>query len=58
MLRCKAVKWVIVAEMNMGQIVREVKRVVDTPDKVFLANQVDGTFINPTAILNVLKTIK
>ena len=58
MRRCKAVKWVIVAEMNMGQIVREVKRVVDTPDKVFLANQVDGTFINPTTILNALKHIK
>jgi 2-oxoglutarate ferredoxin oxidoreductase subunit alpha len=41
--------------MNMGQILYEVKKVVDEPDKVFLANQINGSFIKPDDILNILR---
>ncbi|MEA1936283.1 MAG: 2-oxoacid:acceptor oxidoreductase subunit alpha [Thermodesulfobacteriota bacterium] len=56
--RCASVDYVIVVEMNMGQILHEVKKVSDDPDKVFLANQIDGSFITPTDILNILRIIQ
>lgn len=56
--RCASVNCVIVVEMNMGQILQEVKKAVDEPDKVFLANQIDGSFITPTDILNILRIIQ
>jgi 2-oxoglutarate ferredoxin oxidoreductase subunit alpha len=56
--RCAAVECVIVVEMNMGQILHEVKRVVDNPEKVFLANKIDGSFIGPSDILNILRIIQ
>jgi len=43
---------VIVPEMNMGQISREVKRVNRDKAKVFTLNKVDGTIITPEEILN------
>ena len=42
----------IVPEMNMGQISREVKRVNRDKAKVFTINKVDGTIITPEEILN------
>jgi 2-oxoglutarate ferredoxin oxidoreductase subunit alpha len=56
--RCAAVECVIVVEMNMGQILHEVKRVADNPEKVFLANKIDGSFIAPSDILNILRIIQ
>ncbi|MFW6115226.1 MAG: 2-oxoacid:acceptor oxidoreductase subunit alpha [Thermodesulfobacteriota bacterium] len=56
--RCAAAERVIVAEMNMGQILHEVKRVTGKPEKVFLANKIDGTFIAPADILNILRIIQ
>jgi len=56
--RCASVDCVIVVEMNMGQIFHEVRKVSDAPDKVFLANQIDGSFITPTDILNILRIIQ
>lgn len=56
--RCASVNCVIVVEMNMGQILHEVKKAVDNPDKVFLANQINGSFITPTDILNILRIIQ
>ena len=56
--RCSGAKYVLVVEMNMGQILLEVKKTVDDPDKVFLANRIDGTFISPTDIRNVLRVIQ
>ena len=41
----------IIPEMNMGQISREVKRVNRDKAKVFTLNKVDGTIINPEEIL-------
>jgi 2-oxoglutarate/2-oxoacid ferredoxin oxidoreductase subunit alpha len=56
--RCSRAKYVLVVEMNMGQMLLEVKKTVDDPEKVFLANRIDGTFISPTDIRNVLRVIQ
>jgi 2-oxoglutarate ferredoxin oxidoreductase subunit alpha len=45
-------KVLIVPEMNMGQISREVKRVNRGIAKVLTLNKVDGTIITPQEILN------
>ena len=45
-------KILLVPEMNMGQISREVKRVTRDTAKVFTLNKVDGTIITPEEILN------
>lgn len=56
--RCEKAKYVIVVEMNMGQILQEVKKVVNDPEKVFLANRVDGALITPTDLRNILRLIQ
>jgi 2-oxoglutarate/2-oxoacid ferredoxin oxidoreductase subunit alpha len=50
-------KAVIVPEMNMGQISREVKRVNKGNTKVFTVNKVDGTIITPQEITNRIKEV-
>jgi 2-oxoglutarate ferredoxin oxidoreductase subunit alpha len=45
-------KSLLVPEMNMGQISREVKRVNRGMAKVFTLNKADGTIITPEEILN------
>jgi 2-oxoglutarate ferredoxin oxidoreductase subunit alpha len=55
---CSEAKYIVVAEMNMGQVMKEVQCAVDDPDRVFLANRVDGNMITPTDIKNVLRLIK
>jgi 2-oxoglutarate ferredoxin oxidoreductase subunit alpha len=56
--KCADVKSVIVVEQNMGQILQAVKRALDEPAKVFLANRIDGVFIKPTDIMNILRLIQ
>ena len=56
--KCAAAQSVIVVEQNMGQVLRSVKLAVDEPDKVFLANRIDGVFIMPSDILNILRLIQ
>jgi 2-oxoglutarate ferredoxin oxidoreductase subunit alpha len=56
--RCADARFVLVVELNMGQIMQEVKKAVDDPEKVFLANKIDGTFITPTDIRNILRLIQ
>jgi 2-oxoglutarate ferredoxin oxidoreductase subunit alpha len=56
--KCAHARSVIVIEMNMGQLLREVKMAVDEPHKVFLANRIDGVFITPEDILNILRIIQ
>ena len=56
--RCAEVKSVIVVEQNMGQVLQTVKLVVDEPGKVFLANRIDGVFITPKDIMNILRLIQ
>jgi len=56
--RCASVSYVIVVEMNMGQILHEVKSVVKERNKVFLANKIDGTYITPSDVLDILRIIQ
>jgi 2-oxoglutarate ferredoxin oxidoreductase subunit alpha len=56
--KCAHAKSVIVVEMNVGQILHEVKSAVDNPENVFLANRIDGVFITPTDIHNILRLIQ
>jgi 2-oxoglutarate ferredoxin oxidoreductase subunit alpha len=56
--RCASVNYVIVVEMNMGQILHEVKSAVEERNKVFLANKIDGTFITPSDVLDILRIIQ
>jgi 2-oxoglutarate ferredoxin oxidoreductase subunit alpha len=51
-------RYVVVVEMNMGQILQPVKAAVERPDRVFLANRVDGVLITPTDIQNILRLIQ
>ena len=44
--------------MNMGQILQAVKMALDEPEKVFLANRIDGEFITDADIRNVLRLIQ
>jgi len=56
--KCAAAKSIIVVEMNMGQVVTQVKNAVDHPDRVFLANRVDGQLITPSDIKTLLRMIQ
>jgi len=56
--KCANAKAVIVVEMNMGQVVTQVKNAVDNPGKVFLANRIDGQLISPTDIKTALRMIQ
>ena len=56
--KCKHARSVAVVELNAGQIVRTVKNAVDDPEKVFLANRVDGVFITPMDIRNILRFVQ
>jgi 2-oxoglutarate ferredoxin oxidoreductase subunit alpha len=50
-------KFLLVPEMNMGQISREVKRVNRGMAKVFTLNKVDGTIITPDEIINRIQEV-
>lgn len=56
--KCDHARNVVVVEMNMGQILAEVKKAVKKPDKVFLANRIDGNLINDLDIRNILRLIQ
>jgi 2-oxoglutarate ferredoxin oxidoreductase subunit alpha len=56
--KCANAKYIVVVEMNMGQIMQEVRKAVDQPEKVFLANRIDGVFITPTNIRDILRLIQ
>jgi 2-oxoglutarate ferredoxin oxidoreductase subunit alpha len=56
--KCAGKKSIVVAEQNMGQVLQSVKLAVDDPGKVFLANRIDGVFITPADIQNILRLIQ
>jgi 2-oxoglutarate ferredoxin oxidoreductase subunit alpha len=56
--RCAQASSVIVVELNMGQIMQAVKLAVERPESVFLANRIDGVFITPADIQNILRLIQ
>lgn len=55
---CEGVRSVLVVEMNMGQITAAVRAAVRDPEKVFLANRIDGRFITHKDIGNVIRLIQ
>lgn len=56
--KCANAQHIVVVEMNMGQILRDVKLAVRNPERVVLANRIDGVFITPTDIKNILRLIQ
>ena len=56
--KCSDASAIIVVEMNVGQVLQQVKSAVDRPENVFLANRIDGVFITPTDIINILRIVQ
>ena len=56
--KCASAEAVVVVELNMGQVMQEVKKAVDFPERVFLANRIDGVFITPADIRKLLRLIQ
>jgi len=56
--KCASAKRIVVVEMNKGQVTDAVKAAVENPERVFLANRIDGELISPTNIKNILRIIQ
>lgn len=56
--KCDGAKAVLVVEMNMGQVMAQVKAAVRKPGRVFLANRIDGHLITPSDIKKLLRVIQ
>jgi 2-oxoglutarate ferredoxin oxidoreductase subunit alpha len=56
--KCADAKAVLVVEMNMGQVMAQVKAAVRKPNRVFLANRIDGQLITPSDIKRLLRVIQ
>ena len=56
--KCRDAKAVLVVEMNMGQMMAQVRAAVADPERVFLANRVDGKLITPGDIKQVLRVLQ
>ncbi|OQY01494.1 MAG: 2-oxoglutarate synthase subunit alpha [Desulfobacteraceae bacterium 4572_130] len=56
--KCSKAKAVLVVEMNMGQILNQVKLALGDSKNVFLANRIDGNLITPTNIKALLRVIQ
>ncbi len=56
--KCEEAKAVLVVEMNMGQVMAQVKAAVRKPNRVFLANRIDGHLITPSDIKKLLRVIQ
>ncbi len=56
--KCDNAKAVLVVEMNMGQVMAQVKAAVRKPNRVFLANRIDGHLITPSDIKRLLRVIQ
>ena len=51
-------KNVFVVEMNMGQVLAQVKQAVPNRDRVFLVNRMDGMLVTPQDIGKVMRTVE
>jgi len=56
--KCANAKAVLVVEMNLGQVMAQVKAAVRKPNRVFLANRIDGQLITPSDIKRLLRVIQ
>ncbi|MFO7643731.1 MAG: 2-oxoacid:acceptor oxidoreductase subunit alpha [Desulfosarcina sp.] len=54
---CDPAAYTVVVEMNMGQVCQLVRMTLRHPQRVFLANRIDGVFITPGDIRNILRLI-
>ncbi len=54
---CGRAKKVVVVEMNMGHVLREVRSSLTNSRNVYLINRIDGVFITPTDIRQALRLI-
>ncbi|MDR2825489.1 MAG: 2-oxoacid:acceptor oxidoreductase subunit alpha [Deltaproteobacteria bacterium] len=51
-------KNIFMVEMNMGQLLQQVKLAVNNPERVFLVNRLDGMLVTPTDIGKVMRIIE
>ena len=51
------VEGIVVAEMNMGQLIREVKKACPRKLPILGANRYDGVLITPDEIIHSLKAV-
>ncbi len=56
--KCEHAKAILVVEMNMGQVTAQVKAAVRKPNRVFLANRIDGHLVTPDDIKKLLRVIQ
>lgn len=56
--KCADAKYVVVVEMNMGQIMESVRNAIDRPERVYLANRFDGVFITHSDIRDIIRVIE
>lgn len=56
--KCARARHAVVVEMNMGQVLESVKRAYRRPERVVLANRIDGGFITPMDIKKILRLIQ
>ena len=56
--KCHKARDIIVVEMNMGQIFQNIIAAVDNPERVFLANRIDGRLITPHDIMKILRIVQ
>ncbi len=56
--KCRNARDILVVEMNMGQVKSAVENAVGHPEKVYLANRIDGELITPTDIRNILRVVQ
>lgn len=56
--KCEKARAIVVVEMNMGQVMAQVKACVNKPRRVFLANRFDGKLITPHDIKSLLRVIQ
>ena len=54
----RRVREAVVVEMNLGQVFEQVRRVAPKPERVFLANRIDGRLIAPSDVRRVLRIIE
>lgn len=56
--KCANARNIFVVEMNMGQVLAQVKQALPRRDRVFLVNRMDGNLVTPTDIGKVMRIIE
>jgi len=56
--KCARARAILVVEMNLGQVMAQVRAAVEKPRRVFLANRIDGKLITPQDIKKLLRVIQ